>query len=295
MIISNLKIILIAMELSDTVKSIMDSSINIVGIIESRRKNPSNRSLELENYCNQKNVAFYYMNSGCDINLEKWVKTINPDLIIVNGMSELLKKNILDIPKKGCINLHPTLLPNYRGGYPIFWTFYDQTVQPGVTIHYLDEGEDTGDIIYQESFELPLGSTEEEFIDYSENKLGVKLLLKAIMDIENNCEPRIKQPKASTTVRARQIKPVEYKEIVDWKDWEIERIWHLLRGTQNWLNVFDFSQIQGDVRRWRILDYEKSRAPVVSAKLGTVYKQRNDYFVYCSNGKIYMELDFETK
>lgn len=293
MVISNLKIILITMELSETVKSIIDSSINIVGIIESRRKNPSKRSLELEKYCNKNDVPFYYMNSGCDINLEKWVKNIKPDLIIVNGMSELLKKNILDIPKKGCINLHPTLLPNYRGGYPIFWTFYDQTIRPGVTVHFLDEGEDTGDIIYQESFELPLGSTEEEFIDYSENKLGVKLLLKAIIDIENNCAPRIKQPKVGPTVRARQIKLAEYKEIVDWKNWKIERIWHLLRGTQNWLDVFDFSGIQGDVRRWRILDYEKTKTPV-SAKLGTVYKQKNDYFVYCLDGKIYMELDFKT-
>ena len=77
-----------------------------------------------------------------------------------------------------------------------------------------------------------LGSTEEDFIHLSFN-IGIKLLLKAILAIENDCDPQICQPVKSPTKRARQIKPEEYQGIVEWKNWELERTWHLLRGTQN--------------------------------------------------------------
>ncbi|WP_397538315.1 hypothetical protein [Rummeliibacillus pycnus] len=129
-------------------------------------------------------------------------------------------------------------------------------------------------------------------MEHLEDIIGGKLLLKSIIDIENGSAPRIKQPKERPTVRARQIKASEYKEIIDWEEWEIERIWHLLRGTQNWLNVFDFSEIQGEVSKWRILHFEREEV-LSSLKLGTAYQEEDTYFVYCRKGKIYMELSVD--
>lgn len=280
------------MDVSKVISSLVESPINIIGVIESKRKNPTKQTDEMKTFCQENRLPYYFMNEGCNERLENWVRNLEPDLIVVNGMSELLKKNILDIPKKGCINLHPTLLPNYRGGYPIFWTFYNSDITPGVTVHYIDEGEDTGNIIYQESYDLPLGSTEEQFIENIEFKIGVKLLIKSILEIENNCAPSIKQPKTSPTVRARQIKASEYKEIIDWESWGIERIWHLLRGTQNWLNVFDFEMIHGEVLTWRILQFVKEDVKP-QLELGKVYKEDDAYVVYCRQGKIFMELSIE--
>ncbi|MGE7128837.1 methionyl-tRNA formyltransferase [Lysinibacillus xylanilyticus] len=278
------------MEVSNVIHSLIESGINIIGVIESKRKNPNMQTKELENFCLENGLPYHFMNEGCNDKLENWVRKLEPDLIVVNRMSELLKKNLLEIPKKGCINLHPTLLPKYRGGFPFFWTYYDYDLNQGVTVHYIDESEDTGDIIYQKSYRMPLGATEEELLEVLVFKIGVEMLIKTILDIENNCAPRIKQPRISPTVRARQIKPNEYKQIIGWEEWEIERIWHLLRGTQNWLNVFDFSEIQGEVLKWNILQYVKKDVKS-RQKLGKVYKDDDAYFVYCRQGKIFMELN----
>ena len=277
------------MEITQVLHSLLDSS-NVIGLVESKRKNPAKQTHKLRDFCLEKNLPYYFMKDGCNASLEDWLKELAPDLIVIFGMSELLKKNIMDIPKKGCINLHPSLLPNYRGGYPVFWMYYHFDLNPGVTVHYIDEGEDTGNIIYQESINLPIGATEEEFLDSLINKKGIELLLKAIQDIEGDCAPSIKQPTDSSTKRAKQILPAQYKEIIDWEAWEITRIWHLLRGTQNWLNVFDFSEIQGNIKGWKILDYSLED---VQLELGKVFKEGSQYFVSCGQGKIYMELMIE--
>ena len=277
------------MGVSNVFTALLEAGINIIGVIESKS---NNRSMNLQNFCQEYCIPYYYMNNRSDEQLETWTRQLEPDLIVINSMSELLKKNIWDIPNKGCINLHPTLLPKYRGGYPFFWTFYDMDLNPGITVHYIAEGEDTGDIIYQESFPIPLGCTEEQLIDILETQNGVRLLLKAISDIENDCAPRIKQPKESPTVRARKTHPSEFKTIIDWEKWEIERIWHLLRGTQNWLDVFDFSEIPEAIAKWRIQDYIKEdiSAPF---EFGKVYSIDDQYLLYCRQGKIFMELTFE--
>lgn len=291
MSITNLKVIFITMGVSNVFNMLLDSKINMIGVIESKKRNGNKQNEELENFCLENGLPYYFMNEGCNERLEKWVKELEPDLIVISGMSELLKGNILNIPKKGCINLHLALLPKYRGSHPIFWMYYNHDLNPGATVHYVDEGEDTGDIICQESYDLPIGSTEEEMIRLSSN-LGGKLLIKSILEIENNCALSIKQPIKSPTARARQIQPDEYKEIINWKEWEIERIWHLLRGTQNWFNAFDFSEIQGTVSKWRILNYAKKDVKSRS-KFGKVYKKDDLYFVLCGLGYIYMDISIE--
>ena len=287
------KVIFITMGISNVLNRLLATDMSIIGVIESKKRVAHKQNDELKNFCMENKLAYYYMNEGCNDRLENWVKGLEPDLIVIYGMSELLKKNIMNIPAKGCINLHLALLPKYRGSHPIFWMYYDHDLHPGATVHYIDEGEDTGNIIYQESYDLPIGSTEEEMIRLSSD-LGSKLLVKAIFDIEKGCTPSIKQAIESPTVRARQIQPDEYKEMINWNEWEIERIWHLLRGTQNWFNVFDFSEVQGKVSKWRILHYVK-RDVKSKFKKGKVYQREGLYYLYCSLGLIYMELIMEAE
>jgi methionyl-tRNA formyltransferase len=293
MTVSKLRVILITMGVSNIMNSLLETSINTVGVIESKQRKSNVFNKELKEYCLEMGIPYYFMNEGCNAQLENWVRELEPDLIVTYKMSELLGKNILDIPNKGSINLHFSLLPKYRGSHPIFWTFYNYDLNPGVTVHYLDEGEDTGNIIYQESYNLPVGSTEEDLIHLS-SIIGIQLLLKSIADIENNCEPQMCQPKKSPTERARQIKPDEYQKIVEWENWELERTWHLLRGTQNWLNVFDFSNIKGKISKWRILQYTKQDIKP-QLTVGKVYKEADNFYVYCGLGLIYMEILMEAE
>ncbi|MGI6455390.1 MAG: formyltransferase family protein [bacterium] len=86
--------------------------------------------------------------------LERWVREKNPDFICVKSMSQLLKENIFSIPKYGTINLHPSILPNYRGPNPLFWTMFNQECESGMTVHYINKGEDTGDILRQYTIKM---------------------------------------------------------------------------------------------------------------------------------------------
>ena len=251
---SELKVMIITMGLSRIVKPIVNLH-NVVGIIECAPRKIKNKtnglllkivkklyfflkpSKSLKTYTNNKKIPYYYMNNGSDQSLEKWVKDINPDVIVVFSMSQLLKSNIFNIPKYGTINLHPALLPSYKGPFPDFWMYYNTEKKGGVTVHYIDDGEDTGDIIYQEEYGIPLGMKSPDMIDLSVGVIGTNLLLKALDNVENL--PRQVQPKESPTPRSRNIKACEHANIIDWRVWEIKRIWHILRGTELWLNAVE--------------------------------------------------------
>lgn len=283
---------------------------NVVGIIEPAPRNSktNQKSLifkalknvysifkkeakTLKSYSQEKDILYYYMDNGSDKNLEQWVKDISPDVTVVYSMSQLLKENIFDIPKYGTINLHPALLPSYRGPNPDFWMYYDGVKEAGVTVHYIDKGEDTGDIIYQEKYDFPLGLKSPQMLDLSIGKIGVNLLLKALNSLENL--PRIVQPKESPTKKARNIKADEHENIINWQNWEIERIWHLLRGTELWLNILDQPKGIYKGQRWTIEDFEK--CDVSSYEVSKIYKVNYKYFVVCKDGKIFLSLKFSLK
>lgn len=303
------RVIIITMGLSRVVQPIVQKH-NVVGVIECapRSKASKERGLlyrvaqkiyslfkreyeTLESYLQKREIPYYYMDNGSDIALERWVKERKPDVIVVYSMSQLLRKNIYSIPKYGTINLHPSFLPKYRGPFPDFWTYYYQDKRGGVTLHFIDDGEDTGDIIYQEEYDIELGMESPKMLDLAVGEIGVKLILKALDNLENL--PRKKQPKESPTVRARNIKDSEHKTIIDWQEWDVKRVWHLLRGTQGWLDAIE--QPQGIYRghRWRIAGYRV--CDTSEYEVSKIYKRDGDYFVACSNGIIYLELDFSIK
>lgn len=304
-----LKVMIITMGISRIVEPIVNLH-NVVGVIECapRKKAKTQDSIlykilkkiysfkkkqvkTLKSFMTNKNIPYYYMENGSDKPLENWVKNINPDIIVVYSMSQLLKRNIFDIPKYGTINLHPALLPNYRGPFPDFWMYYNTEKKGGVTVHYIDEGEDTGDIIYQEEYDIPLGMKSPDMLDLAIGKIGTNLLLKALDNIENL--PRQKQSKESPIPRARNIKVDEHRNIIDWQNWKIERIWHLLRGTELWLNAVEQPKGLHKGQRWLVEDFEK--CDVSSYEVSKIYKENNKYFVACKDGKIFLSLKLSLK
>ena len=87
------------------------------------------------------------------------LRTYAPDIIVVAAYGKILPKSILDMPKYGCINVHTSLLPDYKGAAPIQWAILNGETQTGVTIMYMDEGCDTGDIISAEHIEIAADET----------------------------------------------------------------------------------------------------------------------------------------
>lgn len=120
------------------------------------------------------------------------IKKLEPDIICVVAYGKILPKEILDIPKKGCINLHASLLPKYRGAAPIQWAVLNGEKTTGVSTMYMNEKMDEGDIILQEETKIGEYETTGELW----NRLaitGAKLLVETIKKIETGTAPRIKQ------------------------------------------------------------------------------------------------------
>ncbi len=115
--------------------------------------------------------------------LEK-LEEIKPD-IILNVSNQIYKKEILEIPSKGCINQHYALLPRYGGMYPFFWALLNGEKEIGVTIHYMNEQIDAGDIIRQESIPVKSGITAMGLWNEC-NDLAIDLTLAALDDIEHD-------------------------------------------------------------------------------------------------------------
>ena len=308
MVNNKLRLIIITQGVSRILMPIV-SQYNVVGIIESQiRKTEHGKSLlfniarkvyvtlnikkkTLKSFSSRNKIPFYYMNNGSDSNLEKWVKNKKPDIIIVYSMSQLLRRNIFDIPTYGTLNLHPSILPKYRGPNPWFWMYYNMEKKGGVTLHFIDDCEDTGDIVYQEEFEIPLGIKSSELQDLAIGQIGVGLILKALKNINNL--PKLKQPKTSPTKRARNIKNDEHKILINWTEFNVEKIWHILRGTEMWFEAIETPKNIFKGNKLIIEHYEKCN--MTGFKIGRINKEKNQYFVACKDGRIYLTLKFNFK
>ncbi|MBR5756466.1 MAG: methionyl-tRNA formyltransferase [Firmicutes bacterium] len=137
------------------------------------------------------------------------LQEINPDAIIVAAYGKILPKSILDIPRLGCINIHGSLLPKYRGAAPIQRAVMNGESETGVTLMYMAEGMDTGDMIAKAKTEVGLKTSDELFEELS--VMGSDLLLEYLPKIEDGTAPREKQDESQAS-----LAPMVYKEEIDW-------------------------------------------------------------------------------
>ncbi len=122
----------------------------------------------------------------------KALAAFQPDVICVACFPWRLPKALLNLPPLGCLNLHPSLLPAYRGPIPEFWILRSGESSSGVTIHLMDEGFDTGDILLQERFAIPDGISIAE-LERREAILGAPLMARAVRLLASGKAARIKQ------------------------------------------------------------------------------------------------------
>ena len=152
------------------------------------------------------------------------------DAIVVAAYGKIIPKNILELPEYGCINVHASLLPKYRGAAPIQWAVLDGEEKSGVTIMQMNEGLDTGDMLAVREIPLePKETSESLFTKLS--ALGAELLVETLDRIEAGTITPVPQPEESPTPYARMITKADGK--IDWSRdaAEIER---QIRGMNSW-------------------------------------------------------------
>ena len=120
------------------------------------------------------------------------IQSLNPDVIVVVAFGQILPESILAIPKYGCINIHGSLLPKYRGAAPIQWSIIKEEAVTGVTIMYMDKGMDTGDMLLKKEIEITAEDTYKSLHDKM-CVIGAQTLKEAFPLILNNGEGRTPQ------------------------------------------------------------------------------------------------------
>jgi methionyl-tRNA formyltransferase len=161
------------------------------------------------------------------------VAAIKPDLAVVAAFGQILPKAVLDIPTRGCLNTHASLLPAYRGAAPINWAIINGEVKTGVTIMQMDVGMDTGDMLLKAEEPILPDDTAGALTERL-SKVGAALIVKAIEELEAGRLTPVKQDQALATSA-----PLLKKEmgLVDWNKPapDIER---LMRGLDPWPGAY---------------------------------------------------------
>ncbi len=157
---------------------------------------------------------------------------LNPDIIVVVAYGKILPPRILNLPCHGCINVHASLLPKYRGAAPIQWAIIKGEKETGVTTMLMNEGLDTGDVLLQESIEI-LDNDNSETLGKKLSELGASLLVKTIEGLESgSLKPVPQQGKPSYA-------PILKKQDgrINW-DMNASDIWNFVRGMYPWPGAF---------------------------------------------------------
>ena len=161
------------------------------------------------------------------------LKEMNPDVIVVIAFGQILSKEILDLPKYGCINVHASLLPEYRGAAPIQWAVIDGKKESGVTTMYMAEGLDTGDIIDKKVIELEKKETGGSLFDRL-SLIGGDLILETLKHLEDGTAKRIPQDDEKSSYAGKITKELGH---IDFTNSAVE-IEQLIRGLNPWPSAF---------------------------------------------------------
>lgn len=193
---------------------------------------------------------------------------LNPDIIITCAYGQILPKKLLDAPPLGCINVHASLLPKYRGGAPIHQAILDGETKTGVTIMYMAEKLDAGDIISQR--EIPIDKTDHTGLLFEKlSILGRDLLKETLPSIVNGTNQRIKQNDEEATY-AHNIS--REQERIDWSK-SAEQIYNQVRGLHPWPVAFTTLNNE-NVKIW----WAEIGSTQTNAKPGEVVKIEKDRF-----------------
>ena len=203
------------------------------------------------------------------------IVNVKPDVIITCAYGQIVSKEILDIPKYGCINIHASLLPKYRGGAPIHYSLINGEEETGVTLMYMDEGMDTGDMLVSERIKIE----EDDNIETLSNKLSVlgsKMIIKYLEDIIKGNIKRIKQDSSKASF-ARIIKRSDEHLDFNVSNRDVYNKFRAL--SPNPLPNFIMDDVEFKIAECQLCDEEGNASEIIS--------EGKDYFVIgCASGSI---------
>jgi methionyl-tRNA formyltransferase len=213
----------------------------------------------------------------------KRLKEFNPDIILVVAYGQILSRHILNIPKMGCINIHASLLPKYRGAAPINRVIINGEKETGITFMFMNEKVDAGEIIFQEKIDIFPDETCGELY-YRLSALSADSLPKLLEKIKSGKIEGIPQDNKLVTF-ARKMNKEDGK--IDWSD-KGEKVYNLIRGTIPYPGAFTYYNSRKlKITRARFLDDYQGEADTGSSspKSGRVVKTEKDAILISTGDK----------
>lgn len=216
------------------------------------------------------------------------LKQYDADIYVVAAFGQILSKEILDLPKFGCVNIHASLLPKYRGAAPIQWAIIDGEEKTGITIQQMNEGVDTGDILLQKEYTLSADETGESLFDRLCN-LGAEAVVEALKKIEEGSIVPVKQNEEEAThakMLTKAMGEIDFSKEAD----TIER---LIRGLNSWPSAYTYYKGK-TLKIWCAKVVSKGHE---EEKVGTVIaKDKESFTVMCGKNALQiLEIQLEGK
>jgi methionyl-tRNA formyltransferase len=238
----------------------------------SRRKRNESK---LQAFSNSKSIS-YLTPKKLDSSFIQNLYSIQPDIFVICAYGKILNKKVLSIPKFGTINIHPSLLPKYRGPSPVQYSLKNLDVHTGFTFIKMDEGIDTGDILFKS---LPIKIEDEDTTESLTDKIffsASKKINKSIQNLFDNSHSLSKQNNKLAT----------YTKLISKKDGEIN--WHetskqlnaKIRAYSNWPGLYTFH----NTKKIKILNLKQTTLD--STIPGKIYVKNNQIYVDTSTKKI---------
>lgn len=236
---------------AESLKAIYEAGHEILSVVTNPDR-PKGRGMKLiatpvKQYAQEKEIKIYQPQKvkGNTEFIEE-IKSQKPDVICVVAYGKILPNEILEIPKYGCINVHASLLPKYRGAAPIQWAVLNGDKTTGVTTMYMDTGMDTGDMILKEEVQIGEYETTGELWERL-SKIGAKLLVKTLKEIEAGTVKREKQGTDYT------MAPMLEKSMaqIDWENQTAEQIKNLVRGLNPIMGAYTYVNDK-KIKFWKV-------------------------------------------
>lgn len=193
------------------------------------------------------------------------------DIFVVAAFGQILSEEILNMPPYGCINIHASLLPKYRGAAPIQWSIIDGETETGITIMQMDKGLDTGDILFQKKVAITRSDTGESLFDKLA-EAGSELIVEALEKIRNGEVSPVKQDDEKSSYAKMLTKSVGK---IDWNQSAVE-IERLIRGLNSWPSAY--TEYKGkQLKIWKA-----EVEPAMEGAPGTIAKVTKDRVFVCT-------------
>ena len=272
----------------ESLKAIYEAGHEIIGVVTNPDR-PKGRGMKMlpspvKEFAMEKNLKIFQPEKVK--NNEEFInelKVLKPDVICVVAYGKILPKEILDIPPYGCINVHASLLPKYRGAAPVQWAVLNGDKTTGVTTMYMDIGMDTGDMILKQEVEIGEDETTGELWDRLK-EIGGKLLVETLKQIEKGTAPREKQGEDFT------VAPMLSKDMakIDWNKKTAEEIKNLVRGLNPIMGAYTFLNDK-KIKFWKVAVAGKNEIYAENMDFlrnGTVIVSdpRDGIFIKCKDG-----------